>query len=107
MPLKKFPARWAPPQFESVDRKKDAEADGLELGNATTDLFSIIMGRGNVPEETMQSQSDAIKMLDKLGIKASWNTASSPAPSQLGQVDDSESQDETDSQPETDSDLTA
>ena len=72
MPIRTFPARWAPPMFESVDRLKDAQADNWELANATTDIGQIILGRGRVPEEVFRDQSKAIEMLDELKIPAAW-----------------------------------
>jgi lambda family phage portal protein len=72
MPIRTFKARWAPPQFESVDRLKDAQADNWELANASTSLGAIIRGRGSVPEDVLTDQAKSIEMLDELGVPAAW-----------------------------------
>jgi lambda family phage portal protein len=98
MDIRTFPARWAPPQFESVDRLKDAQADNWELANATTSPSGVILGRGKIPEEVWRESSKDIKLLDELGVPAAWrvfrpwNTEENEQRGDEAEEDDSASQ---------------
>ena len=63
-----YPVKWSPPRFEEVDRKKEAQADQLELLNRTNSRSAMIREGGRDPEEVFKELAAEQKMADDLGI---------------------------------------
>jgi lambda family phage portal protein len=50
MPSRTYDMNWAPPPFESIDRKGDVEADILEMAAGLESRPNLIVARGHDPE---------------------------------------------------------
>ncbi len=57
-------ADWVAPQYESIDRLKDAQADHQELRDGTVDLFEVLARKGLDPEEHIEKLAMIAKLLD-------------------------------------------
>ena len=55
---------WAPPRFESVNPKQDAEADLLEVRAGFSTLAQKIAARGYDPEEVLEEWKAMAKLAD-------------------------------------------
>ena len=74
-----YPVKWSPSRFEEVDRKKEAQADELELKNRTNSRFDMIRQSGRDPEEVFAELAAEQKLAKKLGISLDPSVASEPA----------------------------
>ncbi|KZL21953.1 phage portal protein [Pseudovibrio sp. Ad37] len=63
-----IPAEWAPPKFESVNPKQDAETDLIETRSGFTSLPQQIAKRGYDPREVVEEQAAFLKETDDLGL---------------------------------------
>ncbi|HUD30425.1 MAG TPA: phage portal protein [Novosphingobium sp.] len=87
---------WTPPAFESIDRKKDAEADALEMANGSTSLRKVVGSKGESFEDQMNEIAEDRKLLDQLGLsdlarpaaKASSKTTTAGDGNTEGKADD-------------------
>lgn len=59
---------WAPPRFESVNPKQDAEADLLEVRAGFSTLAQKIAARGYDPEEVLEEWKAMAKLTDDAGL---------------------------------------
>lgn len=68
LPQAEIPVKWTAPQFQSVDPKKDAEADQANLRNGGLEWGEYVSGKGFDPKK----QLEAIKFwngeFDKAGV---------------------------------------
>lgn len=62
------PAEWAPPRFESVNPKQDAETDLLEVRAGFATLPQMIAKRGYDVEEVLAEQKAALDQVDALEL---------------------------------------
>lgn len=59
---------WTPPAFESIDRKKDADADVLEVGAGLNSLRKVVGARGENFEDLMREIAEDRALLATLGL---------------------------------------
>ena len=59
---------WAPPQFEEVDRTKEALADLMEIRSGTLTLPQAIARKGYNPHEHAEEIAEFNDLLDKLNL---------------------------------------
>lgn len=59
---------WTPPAFESIDRKKDADADVLEVGAGLNSLRKVVGARGENFEDLMREIAEDRALLADLGL---------------------------------------
>ena len=62
------PVEWAPPKFESVNPKQDAETDLLEVRAGFTSRSAVISKRGYDPLEVAEEIAADNKVADDLGL---------------------------------------
>ena len=60
---------WTPPAFESVDRKKDADADILEVGSGLNSLRKVVGARGENFEDLMREIAEDRELMVSLGLQ--------------------------------------
>lgn len=58
------PVEWAPPRFESVNPKQDAEADLLEVRAGFSTLAQKIAARGYDPEDLIEEWASMAELVD-------------------------------------------
>lgn len=63
-----IPAEWAPPRFEAVNPKQDAEADLLEVRAGFASPQQQIARRGYDPEEVIEEWREFAALTDQLGL---------------------------------------
>lgn len=73
IPAQKYGVTWTPPQFMSVDPKKDAEADEADMANGTLVWDEAVARRGNDPSKQMASIVARQKQLDQDGVVFAWD----------------------------------
>lgn len=66
--LDRVPVEWAPPRFESVNPKQDAEADLLEVRAGFSSLPQVIAKRGYDPSAVLKEQAEYLKKVDELSL---------------------------------------
>ncbi len=62
------PVEWAPPTFQSVNPKQDAEADLLGVRAGFVTLPQMIAKRGLDPAANLTEQAEFLKKIDALGL---------------------------------------
>ena len=63
-----YPVEWVPQAFQSVDPKKDADADEKMLRIGTKTLRQAIAEQGYNPDEQLEQIAETNQKLDELGI---------------------------------------
>jgi lambda family phage portal protein len=66
--LKLYSTQWTAPKFESVDPKKDADAERAQIRSGTSDLFEKILENGYDPMERLDRIQFINAELDRRGI---------------------------------------
>jgi lambda family phage portal protein len=64
----RVPVQWAPPRFESVNPKQDAEADLAEVRAGFSTLPQMIAKRGYDPQKILTEQAAFLAKADKLSL---------------------------------------
>jgi len=65
--------RWTPPQFQSIDPVKDAEADEGEMANGTLLFPDACARKGLDPERHLVRMVEWQKKLDAAGVVLAWD----------------------------------
>ena len=68
IPKQNYGVRWSSPGFESVDPKKEAEADTLQIRAGTKTLPQVIAESGADPVQHMQEISKSNALIDQLNL---------------------------------------
>jgi lambda family phage portal protein len=63
-----YGVEWTTPTFESVDPRKDAEAQLMRIRSGTQTLMDAIASQGNDPAKQLERIAETNKLLDKLGL---------------------------------------
>lgn len=66
--VRRVPAAWDPPRFDSVNPYQDAQADLLEVRAGFASLPQMISKRGYSPEEVAEEQAAYLALTDSLGL---------------------------------------
>jgi lambda family phage portal protein len=73
IPAPHYGVRWSPPQFLSVDPRKDAEADEADLSNGAVTWPEVVARRGNDPQKQLDQIVEWQKKLDDAGVTFAWD----------------------------------
>jgi lambda family phage portal protein len=87
-----YPVIWTPPRTIPIDRKKEAEADILEIDNNLSAPGDIIRGRGQDPFAVWARAAADKKEMERLGLSTPAMDAN-PAPAPAVQDDTEEDDD--------------
>jgi lambda family phage portal protein len=68
IPFADVPVEWAPPAFESVNPKQDAEADVIEVRAGFQSTPQMIAKRGDDPSRVLKEQADYLAQSDALKL---------------------------------------
>jgi lambda family phage portal protein len=79
IPEVNYGVRWTPPQFMSVDPKKDAEADEADLANGTLTWPEAVARKGYDPEKQLAQIVEWKQKIDDAGLTFAWDRSKSPA----------------------------
>jgi capsid protein len=71
-----YPAIWTPPRTIPIDRKKEAEADILEIDNLLAAPGDIIRGRGQDPYAVWARAAADKAEMERLGLSTPTMDAS-------------------------------
>jgi lambda family phage portal protein len=73
IPVQNHGVRWTPPQFQSIDPVKDAEADEGEMANGTLLFPDACARKGLDPERHLVRMVEWQKKLDAAGVVLAWD----------------------------------
>jgi len=73
IPVQNYGVRWTPPQFLSVDPKKDAEADEYDLANGGLTYPEFVARKGDDPQKHFDMIIKWQKKFDDAGVVFAWD----------------------------------
>lgn len=68
IPVERVPVEWAPPRFESVNPRQDAEADLIEVRAGFASVPQMIAKRGYDPQKLIEEQAEHLAAADEAGL---------------------------------------
>lgn len=89
-----YPVVWSPPQFEGVDRLKDAQADALEILTLLNSGPRAVSARGLDPTEILTEQAEWLAKVREAGLAPPWSAGTAGAPAAPIEDEDEDSEDE-------------
>ncbi len=73
IPAPAYGVRWSPPQFLSVDPKKDAEADEADMANGGLSWAEMVARRGYDPQKQLDQIVEWMQKIDQAGLVFAWD----------------------------------